>query len=103
MHANTVRVLRDQFDIDIAGRCPRHLDTLTGRRFDYVITMCDKAREVCPEFVDHPRRIHWSVPDTASAGDDDQASYPAFARTAADIGTRMRYLLPILATRPTHQ
>ena len=98
MHTNTVRLLRDQFGVDIAGRRPRRLDTLTGRRFDYVITLCDKAREVCPEFTDHPRRIHWSIADPAAAGDSDRASYPAFARTAADLDRRVRHLLPVLAT-----
>lgn len=101
LHPNTIRVLRDAFDIDIANQQPRHLDTLTGRRFDHVITLCDKAREVCPEFAHHPRRIHWSIPDPATAGDTDQASYPAFQRTAADIGTRIRHLLPVIAA--THR
>jgi protein-tyrosine-phosphatase/DNA-binding transcriptional ArsR family regulator len=98
LHPHTVRVLRDHFGVDIADQRPRHLDTLTGRRFDYVITLCDKAREVCPGFGDHARRLHWSVPDPAAAGDSDQASYPAFIRTAADIDTRVRHLLPVLAT-----
>jgi len=97
LHPNTIRVLRDTFDIDVADQQPRHLDTLTGRRFDYVITLCDRAREVCPEFAHHPRRIHWSIPDPAAAGDTDQASYPAFQRTAADIDTRIGHLLPVLA------
>jgi protein-tyrosine-phosphatase len=97
LHPNTVRVLRDQFGIDIGGQRPRHLDTLIGR-FDLVITLCDKAREACSEFGDHARRLHWSVPDPAAAGTSDQASYPAFARTAADIDTRVRHLLPVLAT-----
>ena len=79
MHPHAVRVLRDEFGIDIAGRHPRHLDTLTGRRFDYVITLCDKAREVCPEFGDESRRIHWSIPDPAAAG-DAIGTYPAFGR-----------------------
>jgi protein-tyrosine-phosphatase/DNA-binding transcriptional ArsR family regulator len=96
LHPNTVRVLREAFDIDIANQQPRYLDTLTGRRFDHVITLCDRAREVCPEFAHHPRRIHWSIPDPATAGDTDQASYPAFQRTAADIDTRIRHLLPVL-------
>ena len=61
-----------------------------------MITLCDKAREACPEFPDHPRRAHWSIPDPATADDDDQASYPAFQRTAADIDTRIRHLLPVL-------
>src|SRR5215471_18859999 len=97
LHPNTIRVLRDAFDIDIANQQTRHLDTLSGRRFDHVITLCDKAREVCPEFAHHPRRIHWSIPDPAAAGDTDQASYPAFQRTAADIDTRIGHLLPVLA------
>jgi protein-tyrosine-phosphatase/DNA-binding transcriptional ArsR family regulator len=96
LHPNTVRVLEDEFGISIAGQQPRHLDTLAGRRFDHVITLCDKAREVCPEFPDHPRRSHWSIPDPAAAGDSDEASYPAFRHTAADIDARVRHLLPIL-------
>jgi protein-tyrosine-phosphatase len=94
-----VRVLREQYGIDIAAQRPRHLDTLTGRRFDYVITLCDKVREACPEFDDHPHRMHWSIPDPAAAGDTDQASYPAFGRTAAEIDTRVRDLLPTLAPK----
>jgi protein-tyrosine-phosphatase/DNA-binding transcriptional ArsR family regulator len=98
LHPNTVRVLRDDFGVEVAAQRPRHLDTLTRRRFDYVITLCDKAREVCPEFGHHPRVLHWSVPDPAAAGNNDQASYPAFVRTAADIDSRVRHLLPVLAT-----
>src|SRR5262249_2062363 len=97
LHPNTVRVLRQAYGIDTAHRRPRHLDTLTGRRFDHVITLCDKAREVCPDFAHHPRQAHWSILDPATANDSDQASYPAFQRTAADIDTRIRHLLPVLA------
>jgi len=97
LHPNAVRVLRDQFGIDIAGRCPRRLDTRANRRFEFVITLCDKAREACPEFPHHPRRIHWSMPDPAAAGATDEASYPAFQRTAASLDTRILHLLPVLA------
>jgi ArsR family transcriptional regulator, arsenate/arsenite/antimonite-responsive transcriptional repressor / arsenate reductase (thioredoxin) len=96
LHPNAVRVLREQYGIDIAAQRPRHLDTLAGRRFDHVITLCDKVREVCPEFGGHPHRMHWSIPDPAAAGETDQASYPAFGRTAGEIDTRVRYLLPTL-------
>jgi protein-tyrosine-phosphatase/DNA-binding transcriptional ArsR family regulator len=97
LHPNAVRVLRDEFGIDITGQRPRHLDTVTGGRFEYMISLCDKARETCPDFPDHPRRMHWSIPDPTAAGDTDQASYPAFQHTAADIDTRIRHLLPVLA------
>ena len=66
LHPDAVRVLREEFGIDIAGQRPRHLDAVTGRRFDYVISLCDKVREVCPDFRDHPRRVHWSIPDPAT-------------------------------------
>jgi protein-tyrosine-phosphatase/DNA-binding transcriptional ArsR family regulator len=100
LHPHTIRVLRERFGIDIANQRPRLLDDLAGRVFDHVITLCDKAREACPEFSDHPRRVHWSVPDPAAAEGADDAGYPAFERTAADIDTRVRHLLPVLAVHP---
>ncbi|MGS2619865.1 arsenate reductase/protein-tyrosine-phosphatase family protein [Micromonospora sp. LZ34] len=96
LHPNAVRVLHDQFGIDVTGQLPRHVDTMTDRRFDYVISLCDKAREACPDFPDPSRRVHWSIPDPATAGDTDQASHPAFQHAAADIDTRIRHLLPVL-------
>jgi ArsR family transcriptional regulator, arsenate/arsenite/antimonite-responsive transcriptional repressor / arsenate reductase (thioredoxin) len=97
LHPNTERVLREAFGINISRQRPRHLDAVAGRRFDRVITLCDKAREACPELGHHPQWAHWSVPDPATAGDTDQASYPAFRDTAEDIDTRIRHLLPVLA------
>jgi ArsR family transcriptional regulator, arsenate/arsenite/antimonite-responsive transcriptional repressor / arsenate reductase (thioredoxin) len=97
IHPHAVRVLREEFGIDIAGQRPRHLDTVAGRRFGYVITLCDKVREVCPGFGDDPRLVHWSIPDPATAGGSGEDSYPAFARVAAEIDTRIRHLLPVFA------
>ncbi len=98
LHPNTVRVLGDRFGIDITGQRPRHLDTLASRRFDQVITLCDKARENCPELPHHPRRVHWSIPDPATASDTNRANYAAFEHAAADIDTRIRHLLPVLTS-----
>lgn len=75
---------------------------MTNRRFDYVISLCDKVREVCPDFDGHPRRLHWSIPDPAAGGDTAEDGYPAFDRTAAEIDTRIRYLHPVLFPTP-HQ
>ncbi|MGW3664819.1 arsenate reductase/protein-tyrosine-phosphatase family protein [Streptomyces sp. NPDC005141] len=100
IHSDAVQVLREQHGTDISGQRPRHLDTLLGRRFDYVISLCDKVREVCPDFGDHPRLVHWSIPDPAAASGPGPAGYPAFVRTAAEIDTRIRYLLPLLIPTP---
>ncbi|KOV54467.1 ArsR family transcriptional regulator [Streptomyces sp. AS58] len=100
LHADAVQLLREQHGIDISRQRPRHLDTLIGRRFDYVISLCDKVREVCPDFGDQAQLIHWSIPDPATARDPDPVGYPAFARTAAEIDSRIRYLLPLLVPTP---
>lgn len=96
IHPSVVRVLADDYGIDIAGQGPRHLDTMTGRSFDYVITLCDKVREVCPEFAGHPRHIHWSIPDPATDG--GRAAEAAVRRTAQDIDARIGHLLHVLPT-----
>jgi ArsR family transcriptional regulator, arsenate/arsenite/antimonite-responsive transcriptional repressor / arsenate reductase (thioredoxin) len=97
IHPNAVRVLRTHYGgIDVAEQRPRHLNTVTGRRFDFVISLCDRVREVDTQFRDRPRRIHWSIPDPAVADDTDSESYPDFERAAAEIDTRIRYLLPVL-------
>ena len=97
LHPGAVAVLREQYGIDIADQRPRSLDTLTGRRFDYVISLCDKVREVCPDFGDHSRRVHWSIPDPAAAGGAKDADRSVFAWTAAELDVRIRHLLPQLA------
>lgn len=91
LHDHAVEVLRHEYGIDVGDQRPRHLDSLHGRRFDYVITLCDKVREVCPEFGEPSTRIHWCVPDPAAA------DLGMFVRTAAAIDTRVRHLLPVLA------
>jgi protein-tyrosine-phosphatase/DNA-binding transcriptional ArsR family regulator len=97
LHPDAVRVLRDGYGLDLAGQRPRHLDAVAGRRFDYVITLCDRAREQRPEFGAGVRFVHWSIPDpvATAAGRD---SYPMFRSTAAELDNRVRHLLPALAT-----
>jgi ArsR family transcriptional regulator, arsenate/arsenite/antimonite-responsive transcriptional repressor / arsenate reductase (thioredoxin) len=95
LHPNAVRVMRKR-GIDISANRTKHVDEFVSHRFDVVITLCDRVREVCPEFPSHPRLVHWSIPDPALEGPNNRASYPAFERTAAELETRIRFLLPLL-------
>ncbi|MGR6920472.1 arsenate reductase/protein-tyrosine-phosphatase family protein [[Actinomadura] parvosata] len=90
LRPEAVAVLREHFGIDVGDRRPRHLDTVAGHRFDYVISLCDKVREVFPDFPGRPRRLHWSIPEPATGA--------GFVRTAQEIEARVHYLLPILTS-----
>jgi len=99
LHANAVRVMRDEHGIDLTDHRSKHLSVFAEQRFDRVVSLCDRVREVCPEFPGRPETIHWSIPDPAvgHAGGDDEASYPAFRQTADELDTRIRFLLATLA------
>lgn len=90
LHPNTVRVLREEYGIDPGSRQPRSLDAVTGR-FDYVITLCDKIREI-PRDHGSAVTIHWSLPDPSAAAATDAASYPEFRRVARELESRIRFL-----------
>jgi protein-tyrosine-phosphatase/DNA-binding transcriptional ArsR family regulator len=100
LHPNAIRVLRT-YGIDISSRRTKHVDEFRSHRFDTVITLCDRVREVCPDFPSRPDLVHWSVPDPALEGSTDRASYPAFERTAAELETRISFRLPLFTHTAT--
>jgi protein-tyrosine-phosphatase len=91
LHPLAVEVMAER-GVDIAGRATKPLTRFTKHRFDRVITLCDKVREVCPEFPGSPLTAHWSMPDPAAAG-DGETLYDAFRRTADEIEERTALLL----------
>jgi protein-tyrosine-phosphatase/DNA-binding transcriptional ArsR family regulator len=92
LHPNAVRVMRER-GIDIAGRRSKQLSEFTGGRFDHVISLCDRVREICPDFPGNPQAVHWSVRDPAREPGTDEQTLPAFERTAAELETRIGFLL----------
>jgi protein-tyrosine-phosphatase/DNA-binding transcriptional ArsR family regulator len=102
LHPNAVRVMRET-GIDLSSRQPKHLSVFAADSFDYVITLCDRVREVCPEFPGHPGYVHWSIADPAASGGGDDQTYPLFKQLAAELETRIRYLLAGLAARPAQE
>jgi len=84
LHPNAVRAMHER-GIDISDRRSKHLSEYAGQRFDHVISLCDRVREVCPDFPGSPEVAHWSIPEP-----DD--NYPAFRRTAEELSTRIHFL-----------
>ncbi|KPL91473.1 arsenate reductase/protein-tyrosine-phosphatase family protein [Herpetosiphon geysericola] len=81
--------------IDTSSQTSKRLDAYAGEHFDYVITVCDRAREICPLFPGDPHQIHWSFPDPAAiAAPLEQAR--AFEQTYTQLLTRMRFFLTVL-------
>jgi ArsR family transcriptional regulator, arsenate/arsenite/antimonite-responsive transcriptional repressor / arsenate reductase (thioredoxin) len=96
LHPNAVRVMREH-GVDLHGRRSKHLSEFAGLHLDYVISLCDRVREICPEFPGHPGLIHWSIPDPAREGSTDEETYPAFQRTTEELATRIPFLLELIA------
>ncbi len=94
MHPNALRVMSDEYGLDLSAQVSKHLDVFVEQRFDWVISLCDRVREVCPDFPGQPETIHWSIANPATGdGDDDDATYPLFQQTAAELATRIGFLL----------
>nr|WP_042178323.1 ArsR family transcriptional regulator [Kibdelosporangium sp. MJ126-NF4] len=92
LQPNAVRVLRER-GIDISDRRSKHMNEFADQRFDHVISLCDRVRELCPELLGSPATAHWSIPDPATAAATNKRSYPAFVRTADELETRIQFLL----------
>jgi len=88
--------MRERFGLDLAGHTSKHLDVFARERFDWVISLCDRVREVCPEFPGHPETVHWSIANPVT-GEPDDVTYPLFAQTAAELASRIDFLLAVLA------
>ncbi|MGE5274969.1 MAG: ArsR family transcriptional regulator [Verrucomicrobiota bacterium] len=96
LHPNAVRVLAAR-GIGTSELRPKHFDELARRRVDYVVSLCDRVREVCPEFPAGPRLIHWSIPDPAGVPASVRDTYPVFEETANELESRIACLLHLIA------
>jgi arsenate reductase len=68
LHPLAVQAMAE-LDIDIAGQHAKAVTRYTDANFDYVITVCDQARETCPIFPGAQRQLHWSLPDPSMSND----------------------------------
>lgn len=69
-----------EIGIDISRQRSKNVDEFDGQRFDYVITVCDNARETCPIFFDAAQKLHQSFEDPATATGSEEQRLAAFRR-----------------------
>ena len=80
----------NEIGIDISGHRSKSVDEFTGQSFDYVVTVCDNARDNCPVFPAGTERIHWSFEDPAAVTGSEATRQEAFRRTRDLIHERVR-------------
>jgi len=82
-----------ELKIDISGQRSKSVDEFAGRSFDFVITVCDRAREECPIFPGGTRMLHWSFDDPAAVKGPEEARMAAFRRVRDELAQRLAEFL----------
>lgn len=92
-----VQVLKDVYNIDASEARSKSWEEFKDVEFDYVVTVCDHARETCPIWPGQPVVAHWSSPDPAAVEGSDAEKYRAFKDVASQIYRRLELFtsLPI--------
>jgi len=84
-----ITVMRE-VGIDIAGQRSKSVDEFAGQSFDYVITVCDNAKQSCPVFSAKTKRLHWSIEDPAAVQGSDEERLTAFRRVRDQLRARLQ-------------
>lgn len=95
VHPLAIRAMAEM-GIDISQQVSKSQLDYLEEHFDYVITVCDNARENCPIFPGSPNQIHWSFPDPAVVQGIEAERYRAFRETVLQLNTRIGYFLRML-------
>ncbi len=87
-----VRVLREKYGLDASAARSKSWDEFKGVKFDFVITVCDHAREACPVWPGQPVLAHWGSPDPAAVEGTEEEKHWAFVQVASQIARRAELL-----------
>ncbi len=74
-----------ELGIDISSQKSKHVKEFVGQQFDFIITVCDYAKQTCPFFPGENIKIHWSLPDPANFNGSDEDKLAFFRKTRDEI------------------
>jgi arsenate reductase len=95
VHPLAIRAL-GEMGIDISGQRSKPVREFAGQSFDFVATLCDSAREVCPVFPGGPERVHWGLHDPGAVMGTEDERLEAFKHTARELTIRLRPFLALV-------
>jgi arsenate reductase len=101
LHPLAVEVMAEE-GIDISGQRAKAVDDFVQQRFDYVVTVCDDARESCPFFPTARNRVHWSLPDPSRAEGTREGRLAFFRAIRDAIRTRVEEFLAAIPPQGGH-
>jgi arsenate reductase len=87
-----IQVLHDVYHIDASDARSKSAEEFDDVEFDFVVTVCDNARETCPIWPGQPIVAHWSSPDPAAVDGSESEKYRAFKEVASQINRRVQLL-----------
>jgi arsenate reductase len=93
----------EEVGIDISGQRSKTLDGYLGDHFDYVITVCDDAKEACPFFPGAQMRLHWSFEDPSKAEGSEEERLAVFRRVRDGIQARNHKIAGAEVQRHAHR
>ena len=88
-----IAVMRE-LGIDLSGHRSKHVDEFAGQAFDYVLTVCDNAKESCPIYPGHTNRLHRSFDDPAAVQGSEPDRLAVFRRVRDEIRNYLRAFPP---------
>ena len=94
VHSMTVTALA-KVGIDVTGAVSKPVGGFLGRRFDYVVTVCDRARALCPVFPGGTQTLHWGIDDPAEADGSDRERQAAYDRALRELAGRIHAFIPL--------
>jgi protein-tyrosine-phosphatase len=95
IHPLAREAVRKLFGLQMEGQRPKSMNAFLDAKLDYVITVCDRAAEVCPAFPGAPEIIRWSFEDPAAVEGGEEERRHAFELTAKDLVGRIRIWLSL--------
>jgi arsenate reductase len=94
IHPLTMRVLQEA-GFDTSRMRSKSVDEFLDQRFDYVITVCDQARQACPVFPGEGKKLHWGFDDPILAGGTEEERIAAFRHVFTALSERIGWFVPI--------